>query len=430
MAGAEVAVRRRTARSVIVLGILIALCAAATIGIGLYFGHEFGALGLAVGLVGAIIPVPVLVGAFLWLDRYQPARLTVVLVCLLWGTGGATSIALFVNTQLAKVLARDLVITVTGPITEEICKAALPLLLYLFYRRAYSGIIDGIVLCGLSATGFAMVENILYVGGLGFAANADNGYTAGVATAYGVFVGRVLTGFIHPLATSMTGIGIGIGVRSPRRWVRVVAPIGGLIVAAGLHASWNTMTVLAASQPYFELYGYFSVFVPLFIGVGGLVLWLRSREGRLPERVLGVYAAAGWFSPPEVLALGPMGRRLSARAWARRVAGADGLAGMKAYQAAATRLAQVRDGLDRGLYPKPADVERAQAEERDLLAAVEAQRQRFVGRDPFTPWAWWNGDGYQIQFPDGAVRAVPTPPQPVVPVPIVLSSLPGYDAYR
>jgi RsiW-degrading membrane proteinase PrsW (M82 family) len=420
MVGAAVAVRRRTARSVIALGVLITLCALATIGIGLYFGHEFGPLGLAVGFVGAIIPVPVLVGAFLWLDRYQPAPPALVLVCLLGGTGLATSVALFVNTQLAKVLARNIVITITGPVTEEICKAALPLLLYVFYRRAYSGIIDGVVLCGLSATGFAMVENILYVGGVGFAANSDNGYTAGVATASGIFIGRALTGFIHPLATAMTGIGIGIGVRSAHRWVQVAAPIGGLVVAMAVHGSWNTMTVLALDQPYWELYGYFSVFVPLFIGVSGLVLWLRSREGRLPERVLGAYATAGWFSPPEVLALGRMGRRLSARAWARRVAGPDGLAAMKAYQAAATRLAQVRDGLNRGLYRTPAQVERAQAEERDLLTVVDTSRRAFVGRDPYTPWAWWSGDGYQIQFPDGSVLAVPAPSQPVVPVPVVL----------
>ncbi len=93
---------------------------------------------------------------------------------------------------------------------------------------------------------------------------------------------------------------------------------------------------------------------------------------------------------------------------------------MRAYQFAATRLALVRDGLDRGLYRRPSDVDRAVAEERGLLAAITAQREQFVGRDPLTPWAWWDGTGYQVQFPDGAVRAVGSPPLPVLPLPFVL----------
>ena len=52
--------------------------------------------------------------------------------------------------------------------TNASLKAAFPLLLFVFYRKAFTGIIDGVVYCGLSATGFAMVENILYLGGHGY----------------------------------------------------------------------------------------------------------------------------------------------------------------------------------------------------------------------------------------------------------------------
>src|SRR5262245_63116885 len=88
---------RRTVASLIGLGILIAFCALATIGIVLYFGSRFGPLALAVGLVGAVLPVPLLVGCFLWLDRYQPSPAWLVVVCFLWGAGVATSVALLVN---------------------------------------------------------------------------------------------------------------------------------------------------------------------------------------------------------------------------------------------------------------------------------------------------------------------------------------------
>jgi hypothetical protein len=292
------------------------------------------------------------------------------------------------------------------------------LLLFVFYRKAFTGIIDGVVYCGLSATGFAMVENILYLGGHGYAGGAEVSPATGALLALAVFIGRVpLTGFAHPLFTSMTGLGLGFAARSPRKAVRVLAPITGLLAAMTLHASWNLMASYAAIDAYWLLYGYFAVFMPFFFLIVGLVLWIRSWEGRLAERVLPLYAAADWFSPPEVVALGTLGRRLSARAWARKVAGQEGLRAMKQYQYAATRLALLRDGLERGLYASPAAVQVALADEHRLLSEIDRCRRVFTGRDPLTPSAWWSAGAYQIRFPDGVVRQVPEPPSPVVPVP-------------
>jgi RsiW-degrading membrane proteinase PrsW (M82 family) len=372
-----------------------------------------------VGIAGAILPGPVLVGCFLWLNRYTPSPPWLIVVVFLWGAGVATSGALVVNTLMAHLLPDTIVATVTAPITEESLKAALPLLLFAFYRRAFTGITDGVVYCGLSATGFAMVENILYVGGHGFAVGShQGGFVAGAFYASLTFAVRIpLSGFAHPLFTSMTGIGIGVAARSPRAWVRRVVPFAGLFLAMVLHGSWNLMATLSANDQSIILYGYFALFVPLFFTQLGLILWVRSWEGRLVERVLPAYVVRGWFSPPEIAALVTLGRRTSARRWAQRVAGNSGLAAMKAYQYAATRLALLRDGLDRGLY-RPAAIAGAVAEEQNLLATLLGSRQAFVGRDPVTPRAWWNGSGYQIRFPDGVVRPVPPPPLPVVPVPI------------
>ncbi len=392
-----------------------------------FLGLRIGPVPLAVGLAGAILPVPVLIGTFLWLDRYEPSPTWIMAVSFLWGAGVATSGAIVVNTVVGDALVRAgkpeaLVAVLVAPVIEEALKAAFPLLLFAFYRKAFTGIIDGVVYCGLSATGFAMVENILYVGGHGYAGGAEQSPASGALLALAVFLGRVpLTGFAHPLFTSMTGLGLGFAARSPRKAVRVLAPLTGLLAAMTLHALWNLMASLAAVEGYVLLYGYFAVFMPLFFVVVGLVLWVRSWEGRLAERVLPRYATAGWFSPPEVVALGTLGRRLSARAWAKRVAGPAGHAAMKRYQYAATRLALLRDGLDRGLYPTPEDSTNAVAEEYRLLVEIDQCRKVFTGRDPLTPWAWWNSGGYQIQFPDGVVRPVAAPPSPVVPVPFPYS---------
>ena len=412
---------------VLLLGVLIAFCALAVIGIVTYVGWNIGPLALGIGIAGAILPVPVLVACFLWLDRYDPSPIWIILVSFLWGAGVATSGALFVNTMASNLfksqhLPDTLVAVLVAPVIEETLKAAFPLLLFVFYRKAFTGIIDGIVFCGLSATGFAMVENILYLGGHGYAGQADKGYAAGAFAVTAIFIIRVpLTGFAHPLFTSMTGIGLGIAARSPRRAVRVLAPLAGLLTAMILHGSWNLMAALAQHQPYFILYGYFAVFVPIFFAMLGLVLRLRSWEGRLAERVLPVYVRAGWFSPPEVAALGTLGRRLSARKWARRVAGDAGQTAMRGYQFAATRLALLRDGINRGLYSEPRALAATVAEERRLLGAIDGYRRIFAGRDPLTPRAWWNAGVYQIQFPDGVVRTVAAPPLPVVPVPFAFA---------
>ena len=410
----------------VALAVAVLVPALAVIGIVTYLGTRIGPVALGVGIAGAILPVPALVACFLWLDRYQPSPLWMVVSCFLWGAGVATSVALLVNDSAAALFERwklsdDIVAVTVAPFIEESMKAALPILFFIVYRRAFSGITDGIVYCGLCATGFAMVENIVYLGGRGWAVESPHGFATGAFFVTYTFILRVpLTGFAHPLFTSMTGIGLGIAARSPRRWVRVVAPITGLFSAMVLHGSFNGVAVLAAQfkQPYILLYGYFSFYMPLFFAMVGFVLWIRSREGRLPEKVLPLYVGAGWFSPPEVAALGTLGRRLSARSWASRVAGDAGLAAMRAYQFAASRLAVVRDGLNRGLYRKPADIDRAVAEERRLLEAVDAYRRVFVGRDPIAPRAWWSDGSYRIQFPDGVVRPVPAPDQPVVPLPV------------
>jgi protease PrsW len=404
--------------------VFIAICGVVLLG---YVGNRIGPVALGVGVTAAMLPVPVLVSCFLWLDRYDPEPVSLLLFCFLWGAFVATGVALIVNTTAGHLfeqwgIADDLVGVVVAPIIEESMKALFPILLFIFARRRFSGITDGIVFCGLSATGFAMVENILYLGGYGYASGAaENGFAGGALAVEAMFIGRVLfTGFGHPLFTSMTGIGLGIAARSADKRVRVLAPAVGLLLAMCLHAAWNFMASLAQDSPYYVLYGYFAVFMPIFLTVVGVVIWVRSSEGRLTERILPAYAVAGWFSPPEVLALGTLGRRLSARAWARRVAGDAGAAAMRNYQYAATRLALLRDGLDRGLRVQPHEVAEAVAEEQQLLVAVDAYRSVFTRRDPVTPPAHWDGQRYHVVFPDGVSRPVEAPPLPVVPVPFVV----------
>src|SRR5436189_3012517 len=193
-----------------------------------YVGWRIGPVALTIGIVAAILPVPVLVYSFLWLDRYEPEPMKFLVGAFGWGACVAPAVALLVNTLSSKLFGQwglpdALVAVLVAPFIEESMKALGPILLFIFFRRkTYSGIIDGIVYCGLSATGFAMTENILYLGGYGYAAGSkEGGALSGAAAVVSIFAVRiVMTGFAHPLFTSMTGIGLGIAARSADRRIR------------------------------------------------------------------------------------------------------------------------------------------------------------------------------------------------------------------
>ena len=58
----------------------------------------------------------------------------------------------------------DTTAVLVAPWIEEAAKGAAVLLVLLFRRREFDGVVDGIVLAGLSGVGFAFTENVLYFG--------------------------------------------------------------------------------------------------------------------------------------------------------------------------------------------------------------------------------------------------------------------------
>ncbi|GIG58920.1 protease PrsW [Longispora fulva] len=430
--------RRFDWKRLIVMIIAVVVIAAGGIAMLLYLGFAYGVGPTLVGLAGAILPVPLLVSAFLWLDRYEPEPWKRLAFCFAWGACVATAVALVVNTLMGEWVFPNLgvsgshVATLVAPFIEESMKALGPLLLYIFVKRSFSGPTDGIVYFGLSAVGFAMMENILYMGGIYVRTSADTGLVSqGAISVVVLFVVRVvMSGFAHPLFTSMTGIAVGFAARSSNKVTRTLLPLSGLMMAMMLHGTWNLMATLSAHNQLVFLYGYFGLMVPIFFGVFGFALWTRAQDGRIAGRVLPAYVRTAWMTPPEVASLITVGRRLTARYWARRVAGASGAQAMRGYQDTATKLALLRDGAERGLAgPDFA------AEELRLLHDLAAYRNVFTGRDPLTPQGRWDGSVYHLVFPDRSVRAVAPSASPVVPIPVAPPPPPppppmyGYQPY-
>lgn len=319
--------------------------------------EQTGTEGFLVGLGLAVLPVPLLVAAFRWLDRVEPGPWRNLLFSFAWGACAAALIAIVANSFATKWIAtatadpshaESLGATVIAPVVEESAKAAAVLLVFLFRRRDFTGIVDGVVIAGVTATGFAFTENILYLG-TAFGTDQLTG-DRGIAsvTAATFFVRVIMSPFAHPLFTVLTGIGFGIAALSGERQHvrRVLLPLCGLLLAMGMHAMWNGSSA-------FGEFGFLAVYaafmVPTFGLLTWLVIWTRQRELRTVREELPAYAVAGWLTPGEPFALGSMRARRMARQYARRHLGGRSAARTVAqYEAYATSLAFLRRRGRRG----------------------------------------------------------------------------------
>ncbi|HEX6937683.1 MAG TPA: PrsW family intramembrane metalloprotease, partial [Actinomycetes bacterium] len=60
-----------------------------------------GVVGFLIGLCLALLPLPVVVGAFRWLDRYEPEPRGLLLFAFFWGATVAALAAAVLNTASA-----------------------------------------------------------------------------------------------------------------------------------------------------------------------------------------------------------------------------------------------------------------------------------------------------------------------------------------
>ena len=333
----------------IALTLLLVLCG---VGILAKVQRQTGTSEMLIGMALAVLPVPLLLGAFYWLDRVEPKPLRNLLFCFAWGSCAATLVAFVANTWATDLLishqiggdGQTLGATLVAPLVEESVKGSAILLLFLFRRKDFSGIVDGVVYAGFTATGFAFTENILYLG-----RSVLEGRTEGEGIAFTIetFITReVMSPFAHPLFTSMTGVGFGIAAMTSKRWLRILAPICGWIVAMFMHGSWNGSSALGGLG---FLGVYFLFMVPVFGLMVWLVVWSRRNELRAVGRQLPVYAGAGWISPPVPLVLSSMRTRRQAVDLARFNQGQVGAKQMRDYLGFATSLAFLRQRAERGL---------------------------------------------------------------------------------
>ncbi|MGP3926087.1 PrsW family intramembrane metalloprotease [Streptomyces sp. 8N616] len=339
-------------------GTLITLLALCGLVILALVREQTGTEGFLVGLGLAVLPVPLMIAAFRWLGRVEPEPWRNLAFAFAWGACAATLVAIIANGFATEWIATRVETdsateaetwgaTVIAPVVEESAKGAALLLLFVFRRRDFDGIVDGVVIAGITATGFAFTENILYLGNAFGEDQALGSSGIQSVTAATFFIRIVMSPFAHPLFTALTGIGFGVAaLAAPRqRARRVLVPLAGLLTAIVLHAVWNGSTSLGG-YGFIAVYGMFMV--PVFGLLTWLVIWSRGSELRTVRSHLPAYVAAGWLVPQEPQALSSMRARAIARDVARRHHGKAAARAVAEYQAFATALAFLRQRAHRG----------------------------------------------------------------------------------
>jgi RsiW-degrading membrane proteinase PrsW (M82 family) len=247
---------------------------------------SIGFEGAFVGSFMAFLPAPFYLLLYLWMDRYDPEPPWAIAAALAWGGLFCIFISYIVNTIFGSVAAsfmgdpagQTLSAVLSAPFIEELTKGAGVVLITLFLRKEFDGVLDGIVYAGVVGLGFATVENILYYGGTFIKQGAG-------ALLFIGFLRGVLSPFIHSFFTSITGIGCGLARESHNKAVQIIAPVLGFVGAMTLHALWNFSASLLGGFFYIA---YFVIWVPLFLAFISFIFFIARREKRIIRRVLAV----------------------------------------------------------------------------------------------------------------------------------------------
>jgi RsiW-degrading membrane proteinase PrsW (M82 family) len=383
----------------LIVGMIVSsACALVVLGIDALNGAPF-----VVGLILAILPVPLLVALVLTLDRLEPEPWRALAFAFMWGAGVAVLGALVLNTAGYELLTKpvfgdrgELVTASIGaPLVEESLKGAVLFGFLWFRRNELDGLTDGIIYAAMVALGFAMMENI------GYYMRAINQHNIEA-----VFIMRgVISPFGHPLFTSMTGLGVAYAALH-RGAARIAAPVAGLCTAMILHGAWNFSSA-------FGLQGLTIAYaIDFCILVGLIVIVVRERRQtvRLIRLHLPMYEATGLVTPQDVVMLGNMTLRRRARQWARMAGGAPAGRAMGDYQLAATELALLHQRAERGVA-EPAWFYRRRL---DLMNLMHLARQAFQVRHTrplVPPWAGPEQSGFLQPGPSYG----PPPPGPFHP---------------
>jgi RsiW-degrading membrane proteinase PrsW (M82 family) len=349
----------------------------------------------------ALLPVPLLVAAVLFVDRLEPEPRANLAFAFLWGAGIAALFAALINTAGLEYITQPALGAGTGeyvsatlgaPVVEETLKGIVLAGLVWRRRQEIDGPTDGVIYAAMVGLGFAMIENV------GYYVNALVTPIEGGARLLGyTFVLRgVLSPLAHPIFTSMTGLGAAYAASHRRAlWALPLGWLGAML----LHGLWNGLSIYGLAGLAIAYAIMFCVLVAIIV----VLVLDRRRLVRLITHRLPAYEPTGLVTSEDIAMLSTLRGRRMARNWARATGGLPAASAMGDYQLAATELALLHDKAARRVVTP----ERFRERQADLLGLMNVARAEFLRRrpqPPSAPWAQASG------FAHTEVMPAPLPP--------------------
>jgi RsiW-degrading membrane proteinase PrsW (M82 family) len=371
-----------------------------------------GPAPVLVGLLLALLPIPLLVALVLYLDQLEPEPRA--LLAAIFGAGAGAAV---ITALLGRVLHTGVIATpelqphpsVAAPVpvgtaiggalvAETLC--GLVLLALLASRRTeIDGVEDGVVYGSMVGLGFALVANVYAY------AVAWNGGARAIADE---FAGRGIFGPVfQAMFASLFGLGVAYAAARPAARARYPAIAAGWIAAVALDALWNHSVTAGGT-------GLLVTYVILVAVLLATVIAVIADRRRL---ILLIRSFLPGFEHPEVVTAmdirmlaSPRLRRLG-RQWARLNHGISGRRAMTEYQLAATELAMACRRKTLGQTTEDAFVRHRDDSLTLMRAAAALVREREQLQPP--PWI---APGTPSVFVTGRVPPA-YPAQPTWPMP-------------
>lgn len=302
-------------------------------------------VGTTIGFVLTTVAMSLVLLAYLWLDRWEPEPPRLLVLAFLWGASVAVLVSIILELmvesavnpgQPAEAETSFFTTAIATPVIEEAAKGMFLLLMMTGRRRnELNSLTDCLVYAGVTAVGFAWIEDIFYI------ANGET-LAGSLATAA---MRLIMAPFAHPLFTTFTGIGVYFALHQRNALAKAGCILLGFLGAVIMHGLWNGSALIGAET---YLWVYVVWMMPIFFLAIVLATRSRRREQKIVAEKLPGMVAAGLVTPAETAWLGAIKPRKQAVAAATRFGGRPAGSGVKKFAHQVIELAFVRDRIDRG----------------------------------------------------------------------------------
>lgn len=174
-------------------------------------------------IISVGVPLAVLV-ALRFLQVYRTSATWLVVITVAWGAL-CTRLAIPFNDRAVEAFGFSTTTVWIAPIVEEILKALV--LAVVVRSRHFTWFVDGAVYGFAVGTGFAAIENLLYVEGVG----PDAALSTAIARVFS-------TALMHAAAAALIGVAVGFG-KFAGSWRRGIVVLAGTLTAILLHGGFN-----------------------------------------------------------------------------------------------------------------------------------------------------------------------------------------------